>query len=288
MLVKAAIDALLSRFMRRYLAEDFESRLRSLVRVPGEFGVDPFGLDPEFIRYVAPIVWLLHRIYFRVQSSGLEHIPKKRVLLVGNHSGQLPIDGLLIATTMMLELDPPRMLRSMVEKWVPTLPYVSTFMARCGQVVGLPQNCRTLLEQEEAILVFPEGVRGISKTWNKRYELQPFGQGFMRLALQNRTPILPVAVIGAEEQAPSLYNFKPLARMLGAPAFPITPTFPWLFPVGLLPYPVKYRIHFGRPLVFEGDPIDDDEVIEEKIEVVRAALKRLISKGLKERSHVFW
>ncbi len=130
----------------------------------------------------------------------------------------------MIGVALLLEADPPRAIRSMVEKWVPSLPYVSTFMARVGQIVGTPENCRRLLEAEEAILVFPEGVRGIGKLWPQRYQLQDFGLGFMRLALETDTPIVPIAVVGAEEQAPALMDVKPLAKLLGFPSFPLTVT----------------------------------------------------------------
>ena len=149
----------------------------------------------------------------------------------------------------------------MVERYVQTVPFASYLFARWGQITGTPENCRRLLEDEEAILVFPEGAKGISKPFTQRYQLQEFGYGFMRLALETGTPIVPVAVVGAEEQAPAV-NLKPLARILGAPAFPVMPLPPF-FPI--LPYPTKYRIYFGEPLRFEGDPDEDDEVIAEKV-----------------------
>jgi 1-acyl-sn-glycerol-3-phosphate acyltransferase len=161
-------------------------------------------------------------------------------------------------------------------------------MARCGQIVGLPDNCRRLLERDEAILVFPEGSKGISKTWQHRYQLQRFGYGFMRLALATGTPIVPVAVIGAEEQAPALWNARPIARLLGAPAFPITPTFPWLLPIGALPYPTRYRIYFGEPMTFTGDPNDDDAVVGRKVKRVKTRLQAMINEGLRNRTHIFW
>lgn len=288
MLVKAVTDIVLTSFLERYVAEDFESRLDALRETTNGLGVDPFGFDPEWLRYVAPFAWFLHRVYFRTQTFGLEGVPRGRVLLVANHSGQIPLDGVIISCTMLLDANPARMVRSMLDRWVPTLPFVSIFMARCGQVVGSPENCRRLLQQEQAILVFPEGMRGVLKTWRHRYQLQPFGYGFMRLALEHRTPIVPVAVIGAEEQAPTFFHARPLARLLGLPSFPVTPTFPLLFPIGGLPYPTKYRLHFGKPMSFEGDPLEDDELVGQKVEEVREALRRLVRQGLKERDHVFW
>jgi len=281
-------DSAARRFVARRMGDDFAQRLRDALREPGELGVDPFGLDPELLERIAPIAWWLHRVYFRVQAFGLERLPQGPCLLVANHSGQIPVDGFLLATTLIFDAAEPRLLRSMVEKWVPTLPFVAPFMAQAGQVVGLPENCRRLLRQGEAILVFPEGVAGIAKTWDQRYRLQSFGGGFLRLALECGVPVVPVAVVGGEEQAPSFYNVKALGRVLGAPAFPVTPTFPWLGPAGLLPYPVRYRLHFGAPMDFEGDPMEDDEVLAPKVARVRQELQAMLDRGRKERSHVFW
>lgn len=277
---------------RRRLAEQFvSSELRSkMARISAELGtlgIDPFGFDPETVKYAAvPIEWL-YKHYFRVISQGIENVPDGRVLLVANHSGQLPFDGMMIGGALVMERDPPRVVRSMVEKWVPRLPFISVFMARVGQIVGTPDNCRRLLARDEAILVFPEGARGISKTFDKRYQLERFGTGFMRLALETNTPIVPVAVVGAEEQIPSLMNLKKLADVLGIPAFPVTPLFPLLGPAGLWPLPTRYRIYFGEPMRFEGGGDEEDEVVEEYVQEVRQSVAALIARGLGERSGIF-
>lgn len=254
----------------------------------GELGVDPFGYDPETVKYAAAPVALLYEKYFRVQTFGVQNVPNEgRVLLIANHSGQLPFDGLMIGASMVLEHDPPRVVRSMVEKWIPRLPFVSIFMARVGQIVGTPDNCRRLLDREEAILVFPEGARGISKTIDKRYQLERFGTGFMRLALECNTPIVPVAVVGAEEQAPALYNARTLGKLFGMPAFPITPTFPLLGPAGLLPLPTRYRIYFGEPMKFDGEGDEEDEVVTAYVEQVRSKIQQMLERGLQEREGIF-
>jgi 1-acyl-sn-glycerol-3-phosphate acyltransferase len=192
------------------------------------------------------------------------------------------MDGAMIGVAMMMEAKPPRAIRSMVEKWVPTLPYISTFFARVGQIVGTPENCRRLLMADEAILVFPEGARGIAKLWPQRYQLQEFGLGFMRLALETDTPIVPIAVVGAEEQAPALVDIKPVAKLLGFPAFPLTPT-------GLpFPLPTKYRLYFGDPMHFTGRADDEDSELDKKVRTVKAAIQTMIHQGLKERRGVFW
>ena len=268
---------------------DWEERIvRAAAHNLNEFGYDPFGMRPGFIRKLIPLIRFLYRVYFRVQAHGTHFIPPKgRVMFVGNHGGQIPIDGMLVAAAVALEADPPRILRSMVERWVPTLPFVSLFMSRCGQVLGDPANSRHLLEQEEAILVYPEGVKGISKTWHDRYRLQEFGNGFMRLALETKTPIVPVATVGLEDAVPALHNSRFLAKLFGAPSFPITPTFPWLLPFGLLPYPVKIHVDFGEPLVFRGHPDEEDEVIDGKVDEVKAVIQGMLDERLARRGKLF-
>jgi len=258
-------------------------RLEKLTPPRNEYGVDPYGFDTEYmVAAVAPLFWL-YRKYFRVQVHGIEHVPAEgRALLVGNHSGQLPFDGAMIEVAFLLDRDPPRAIRALMDTWVPTLPFVSTFMARCGQVVGTPENCRRLLAADEALLVFPEGTRGLNKPFRERYQLQRFGLGFMRLALESGAPVIPVAVVGAEEQAPALFDLRPLAKLLSFPAWPVTPT---LLP---LPLPTRYHLHFGEPITFRGAPDEDDEQLERKVAEVESAVRALLERGLKERRHIFW
>lgn len=243
-------------------------------------GFDPFGFNPDAVEMVLPAAQAVYRRYFRVKPYGIEHVPEGRALLIANHSGQLPFDAAMIATSLLLDRRPPRVARSMIEKWVPTLPFVSTFMSRCGQVVGTPANARALLRRGEALLVFPEGARGISKTIDQAYQLTEFGLGFMRLALETNTPIVPIAVVGAEEQIPSFYNARKLGRLFGMPALPISPTL-------LFPLPVKYRIYFGEPMTFEGSPDDEDRVVRAQVQQVVARIEAQIQLGLQERTSIF-
>ena len=268
---------------------DPDGRLRQLQTPTNEFGFDAFGFHADYVRRaLLPMKWV-YRSYFRVQCFGIEKVPATgRLFLIANHSGQLPLDGGMILLSMIFDKEPPRIVRTMVEKWVASIPFVSYVFARWGQIIGIPDNCRELLDEDEAILVFPEGVRGISKTYDQAYQLQDFGLGFMRLALEKGVPIVPVGVVGAEEQLPALANLKKLGALIGAPAFPVTPTFPLLGPVGLLPLPVRYRIYYGEPMTFTGDPNDEDEVIEEKVNAVKDAIQALLRRGLSEREHVFW
>jgi 1-acyl-sn-glycerol-3-phosphate acyltransferase len=265
--------------------DDLEGRTQALVVHGNEFGFDPFGLSKANLKYAITVARWMYRHYFRAVSHGIENVPASgRVILVSNHSGQLPFDGLVIGSACFLEPPQPRLVRAMVEFFVPTVPFASYLFSRWGQITGTPENCRRLLGAEEAVLVFPEGARGISKPFNKRYQLADFGKGFMRLALETGSPIVPVAVIGAEEQAPAV-NVKPLAKLLGMPSFPVVPYPPFIAP---LPLPVKYRLYFGEPIKFTGDPDDDDEVLDDKVKTVKNRIQSMIHLGLRERQHVFW
>jgi 1-acyl-sn-glycerol-3-phosphate acyltransferase len=267
------------------LGQDFEARLHSVEQTFPTVPVDPFGFELATAKYAIASAAFFHRAYFRTEVFGIERVPAGRVLLVANHSGQIPLDGFVIGAAMFFDASPPRVIRSMVEKWTQTLPFVGTFFQRVGQVVGVPENARRLLEHEEAVLVFPEGARGISKPFRERYQLKEFGLGFMRLALETRTPIVPIGVVGAEEQYVNVGNSAALARVFGMPEFPIVPQ--WFIPGGQLPLPTKYRIHFGEPLRFEGDADDEDAAIEERVAVVREAIEGLLARGLAERTSIF-
>lgn len=276
-------DRLVSR-AEELLGEELDARLARLETRLNEAGCDPFGFDPKVARYALLVSSFLHRFYFRTEVRGIHHVPSGRCLIIANHSGQVPIDGMLLNTALVLDADPPRFPRSMVERWSAELPFVSVLFPRCGQVVGSPDNARRLLEQDESIIVFPEGARGISKTFDQRYQLTDFGLGFMRLALETRTPIVPVSVIGGEEQYPSVANISSLARVLGMPAFPVLPQ---LLVGMVLPLPTKYRLEFGEPLLFQGDPDDDDSVIEQKVWVVKQTIQSMLHRGLRDRRSIF-
>jgi 1-acyl-sn-glycerol-3-phosphate acyltransferase len=187
---------------------------------------------------------------------------------------------------MFMDAEPPRIVRAMVEKWAVSLPFVSLLFTRVGQVVGVPENAQRLLQQGEALLVFPEGTRGISKTFDRRYKLAEFGLGFMRMAIETDTPIVPLAIVGGEEQYISVANLQNLAKILRIPSFPVLPQL--LLPGGQLPLPTKYRIWFGEPMRFSGDPDDDDAVMDEKVWLVKQTIQSMLNRGIKERKHIFW
>jgi 1-acyl-sn-glycerol-3-phosphate acyltransferase len=269
--------------------DEIEERLAALPTRLNEYGFDPFGFDPEFNRTLLIAMAWIYRSWFRVSARGLGNVPPGRVLLIGNHAGNtFAWDGAMLATALFLEGDPPRIVRGMAEYFLPTIPFFNVFMQRFGSVVGTPENCSQLLEQGEAIMAFPEGQRGFVKTYGHRYELQEFGLGFMRLALETGTPIVPVGIVGSEEQSPGLANLRSIGKWIGAPAFPITLTFPWLGPAGFVPLPVKYQIEFGEPLTFEGDPTEEDSAIREKVEVVKDVIRGMIAAGLERRQGWFY
>jgi 1-acyl-sn-glycerol-3-phosphate acyltransferase len=270
------------------LRTELAERLRRIPTRLNEYGYDDFGLHPQTLEDVTLLAGILYRYWFRVETRGIERIPRGRVLLIANHAGQVALDALMIGTALVLEAEPPRAIRGMGEYWLPTVPWVNLFMTRTGSVVGTPKNCTDLLEMGEAVIAFPEGVRGMNKLIWDRYQLKEFGHGFMRLALSTRTPIVPIAVVGSEEQAPGIANLEYLGRLLGMPAFPLTLTWPWLGPLGMVPLPVKYRIYFGEPMHFEGNPNDEDEVIAEQVDRVKEEIAGMLATGLATRPSIFW
>jgi 1-acyl-sn-glycerol-3-phosphate acyltransferase len=251
-----------------------------------EYGFDAWGFNPEIAKLTFSLALHISR-YFRPEIRGIEKLPPGRVLIVPNHSGQLPLDGLVVAVACLLSADPPRLVRAQAERWVPTLPVVSELFARSGVVVGDPINCRNLLLDDNAILVFPEGAKGSGKPWAKRYRLQPFGRGFMRLALQTGSPIVPVAVVGAEESIISIADWKSAARLLGMPYVPISPLLPLLGPLAYFPLPTKFYVEFGEPMHFTGPFDDEDPVIQEKVDEVQGTVQRMIDEGLARRPSVW-
>ncbi|MBI1909068.1 MAG: acyltransferase family protein [Deltaproteobacteria bacterium] len=258
-----------------------------------DYKVDDFGMDPLFCQKVRPLFDFLYNTYWRVSVSGLQHIPNEgRGLVVANHSGTLPYDGAMIR--MSVENDHPsrRDVRFLVEDFVYHFPFLGTFMYRTGGVRACQENAERLLQNEQLVAVFPEGVKGIGKHFKHRYRLQRFGRGgFIKLALRTGSPIIPTAVIGAEEIHPIIYKSTLLAKPLGIPYLPITPTLPWLGLFGLIPFPSKWSIHFGGPILFEeyGPKDADDQLLVNKLsEMVREKIQAMIVEALKNRSSVLF
>jgi 1-acyl-sn-glycerol-3-phosphate acyltransferase len=244
---------------------------------------DPHGLSPAWLRRAFPFFFALHRLYFRVTGEGRRHLPADGgAVLVANHGGVLPFDGAMLVTDVLLHTDPPRVPRALVDRFVAKLPWLREAFPRLGQVVGTREVFRQLLAAEELVLVFPEGTPGIAKPLPRRSRLETFHPGFVQEALRARVPVVPVAVVGADRQQPVLTDLRPLARVLGLPFFPVTPTFPWLGPLGLLPLPVHYHLVYGEPLHlherYGPEAADDPELTARLAAEVRCGLQRTLDR----------
>jgi 1-acyl-sn-glycerol-3-phosphate acyltransferase len=271
------IDRLLGDDARRVLAA-----LNHLVEGDGPY--DRFGFSPEVAKATFPFAQALYRGYFRVKSQGHSHLPTSGpVVLASNHAGLLPFDAAMTIVDVAMHTDPPRLPRAVVDRWAGSLPWVNIFYARLGQIIGTRENFAELLDDGQLVLVFPEGMEGVRKTIAQRYRLQPFRVGFVEHALRARATIVPMAVIGSDDQTPILYDLKPIARRLGLPVVPVTPTFPWLGPLGLLPYPVPYRIVYGEPLDFHErfgpEGADDARLVRYLANQVRRAVQLLLDRN---------
>jgi len=270
----------------------FVQRQRELASRGTEAFIDDFGFDREWTESLLPIFrWLFHS-YWRIDTTGIANVPGAgRALLVSNHAGVLPWDGAMIKTAI-LELHPrPRHARALVAQYFFGLPTLSWFLRRTGQTVGHPDDSIRLLERDELVLVFPEGVKGTGKRWSERYRLQRFGRGgFVQVAIRTRSPIVPISVVGWEELYPMLGNLEPLAKLTGAPFFPITPFFPLLGPLGMVPLPSRWRIQFHEPIrTDELDPeqADDQNLVMTISDQVRDTIQRGIYENLKLRRGTF-
>lgn len=281
-----------ARTIVKMLAPDDYERLQSVKIHDLGFGYDPFGLEIESAMLAFALARFVYKHWFRVESHGVESVPLKGpVLITPNHSGVLPIDGAMIGVDLARNLETPRVMRAVVDNFAGFLPFVNTLFYRFGQIIGARRNFEELLRQGELVVVFPEGHKGTGKSYRDRYKLRKFNVGFMELSLLNRTPVVPAAVIGAEEQYPYMIDLKPLARVLNFPYMPVTPFMIALGPLGLLPLPTKYTIYYGEPLHFYRDhppeTVKDPETIYRLVEQVRTRVQELIDLGLRQRKGVF-
>jgi 1-acyl-sn-glycerol-3-phosphate acyltransferase len=253
--------------------------------------IDDFGFDQEWTEAMLPLARLMYRKYWRVDTVGASNVPRRGgALLVSNHSGVLPLDGAMIKVALFEEgLD--RHARALIASWFFTLPVLNWFLRRSGQTLGHPDDSVRLLRDGQLVLVFPEGVRGTGKPFRERYHLRRFGRGgFVESAIRAGVPIVPISVVGAEEIYPMLLDLVPLARLIGFPYFPITPTWPWLGPLGLVPLPSKWRIQFHHPVrTDELDPgdADDPAMVMRVADEVRDTIQQGLVSNLMERRSVF-
>lgn len=254
--------------------------------------VDDFGYDPTYDARVRPLFEFLYTKYFRVECRGVANVPSHgRCMLVANHSGTIPFDGPMLKTAVKREHAGKRDVRWLTEDFVFHFPFLGSFETRIGAVRACQENAERLLRQETLLAVFPEGIKGIGKLFRDRYKLQRFGRGgFVRLALRTQTPIVPVAIVGAEETNPMLARLESVAKPLGVPYVPITPTFPLLGPLGLLPAPTKWKIVVGEPIAMtDGAEAERDELLVARLaDRVRGAIQELLDGAVRERKSVLF
>lgn len=242
---------------------------------------DPWGFKIDTVHKAIDCIYPIYKKYFKVRVFGAENIKNEPYIFVSNHTGQVPIDGALITLAVAFETSPPRILHSMVERFMAKFPFLGDVSAQTGSILGDRENCKWLLDKGESILVFPEGVRGVSKNTNHFYELQKFTNGFYRIALDSKTKILPVTVVGAEEMFPFVYHAKKLGKALGLPTLPIS--------ANLFPLPSPIDIYFGEPIeIPDGVSIEaTDKVIRPQVYEIEKIIKKQLHDGLANRRPFF-
>jgi len=261
-------------------------------RLTGEYPVDGFGFDSDLAdTLLLPPLRLLYRHWFRVEVSGIENVPTEGpALLVANHSGTIALDALMLGVAVHDEHPARRHLRLLGADFVFSTPLLAELARKAGATLACSPDAERLLRSGELVGVFPEGFKGVGKPFSERYKLQRFGRGgFVSAALRTRTPIVPVSIVGAEETYPLIGNIKPLARLLGLPYFPVTPLFPWLGPLGMVPLPSKWLIEFGEPIHTTdlGSSADDPMTVFNLADQVRETIQQTLYQVLLRRNGVF-
>jgi 1-acyl-sn-glycerol-3-phosphate acyltransferase len=261
-------------------------------RLTGDYEVDEFGFDRQLTESVfLPLLRPWYRNWFRIEAIGAKQLPEDGpALVVANHSGTIALDALMLAVAVHDEHPSHRFLRLLGADFVFRMPGLSEIARKSGGTLACNPDAERLLKAGELVGVFPEGFKGIGKPFAERYKLARFGRGgFVSAALRTGTPIIPVSIVGAEEIYPLLGNIRPLARLLGAPYFPVTPTFPWLGPLGLIPLPSKWLIEFGEPIQTADmmDSADDPMVVFNLADQVRETIQQTLHKLLERRPDAF-
>ncbi len=268
----------------------FAQRNPSFVNRYGD-EADEFGFDMEAFALWEPFFRFLYEEYFRVTVRGIENIPAEgRGILIGNHSGVLPVDAAMMAVAMCHIHKSPRRIRYLVTDWFFGTPMLGNWVLQMGQVRATLENARALLDRDELIGIYPEGVRGVGKPFRERYRVLDFHPGFIQLAIATQTPLIPVATIGGDEIFPEFVNVKSMARTLGLPFFPITPSFPWLpFPLMLMPLPVHWMINVHKPidLGYPPEKGSDRKLILRLAREIQYDIQRDLNNMLRERRHLF-
>jgi 1-acyl-sn-glycerol-3-phosphate acyltransferase len=262
-------------------------------RISGAFQTDEFGFDPDLNATVLmPITHMLYRNWFRARMRGLEHIPDAGpALVVANHGGVLPVDMIMVQTGVFYEHPEHRNLRLLGADLVYALPALAQLARKSGHTRASPSEAARLLAAGELVGVCPEGFKGTGKPFSERYKLARFGRGgFAASAMRAGVPIIPCAIVGAEEIYPMIGDAKPLARLLGLPYFPVTPLFPWLGPVGMVPLPSNWIIEFREPVRtdhYGAAAADDPSVVSDLADLVRDLIQRKVDELVAERGPAF-
>jgi 1-acyl-sn-glycerol-3-phosphate acyltransferase len=277
------------------MSESRRSELLAFVRrrLAGDFTVDEFGFDPEFNdTLLLPLARALYDHWFEVRLEGVDNVPASGgALLVANHSGTLPLDAVMVQVGLRHDHPARRNLRLLGADLVYQVPVLSHLARKSGHTLACPADAARLLDNGELVGVFPEGFKGVGKPYRDRYQLQRFGRGgFVATALRAQVPIIPCAIVGAEEIYPKIGDLRPLARMLGFPYFPITPTFPLLGPLGIVPLPSKWLIEFGDPIStasYDAEAADDHATVFDLTDKVREVIQGMLYDALKRRGPAF-
>lgn len=262
-------------------------------RLTGDYQVDAFGYDEDLVENAfLPLLRPLYQQWFRVDVRGIENIPADgAALLVANHSGTIPVDSLMTQLAVHDEHPAGRHLRTLGATLVFQLPFVADLARRNGTTLACNEDASQLLSNGELVGVWPEGFKGVGKPYSQRYQLQRFGRGgFVSAALRSRAPIIPCSIVGAEEIYPLIGNVDFLARLLRLPYVPVTPTFPWLGPLGLVPLPSKWMIEFGEPIStdqYEPGAEEDPMVVFELTDHVRGTIQDTLKRLLELRGPAF-
>ncbi len=262
-------------------------------RLTGDYSVDEFGFDPQFNNaLVLPLLRFFFRNWFRVEVSGIENLPKNGAgLLVANHAGTLPFDGLMLSVAVHDRHPNNRDLRLLAADMVFDMPMMGPIARKAGHTMASTVDAHRLLVGGELTAVFPEGYKGLGKPFKDRYKLQRFGRGgFVSAALRTKAPIIPCSIVGSEEIYPMIADVKLLARVLGLPYFPITPLFPLAGPVGLVPLPSKWHITFGEPIEtadYDESAADDPMVTFDLTDQVRETIQQTLYQLLTKRRNMF-
>jgi 1-acyl-sn-glycerol-3-phosphate acyltransferase len=264
--------------MALFVDKDVQERVDRLEINFNEYGLDAYGVSKKQLTRMYSLLAWLYRNYFDVTVRGIENVPSKgRAMLIGNHSGGLALDAAIVMGSMILEAEPPRLVQAMVDKFLGRLPFAGNFTNQMGHLIGLPEHALELLEDERLLMVFPEGHRGTAKLYGDRNSLVKFGTGFMRLALQTGSPIVPFAFVGGGEAIPTIANLERPAKLLGLPYLPMTP---YILPI---PRPVPLELYYGEPMHFEGTGNEEDKVVADYVEQVKVRIAELIDRGVRIR-----